>query len=122
MKLHGPAGPMQGSAELPGDKSISHRALLHAALSPGESRLQNMLRAGVTTAMIACLQQLGVSIQGKGSELKVRGGTWRQPKAPLNCGNSGTTMRLLMGALAGMPLQVKLTGTAGLQRAGLPFL
>lgn len=116
MKLHGPAGPMQGSADLPGDKSISHRALLHAALSPGESRLQNMLRAGVTTAMIACLRQLGVSIQGEGRELKVRGGTWRQPDAPLNCGNSGTTMRLLMGALAGMPLQVKLTGTAGLQR------
>ena len=115
MKLRGPAGALRGSAELPGDKSISHRALLHAALSPHESRLQNVLRAGVTAAMIDCLRKLGVSIEGTGSDLSVRGGAWQQPTAPLDCGNSGTTMRLLLGALAGMPLQVELTGTPGLQ-------
>ncbi|HJO32928.1 MAG TPA: 3-phosphoshikimate 1-carboxyvinyltransferase [Anaerolineales bacterium] len=115
MKLRGPAGALRGSTELPGDKSISHRALLHAAVSPHESRLQNVLRAGVTAAMIDCLQKLGVSIEGTGSDLSVRGGAWQQPTAPLDCGNSGTTMRLLLGALAGMPLQVELTGTPGLQ-------
>ncbi len=116
MRLHGHAGALRGSAELPGDKSISHRALLHAALSADESRLQNVLRAGVTTAMIACLRQMGVAIKGEGSALTVRGGEWRQPASPLDCGNSGTTIRLLLGALAGMPLQVELTGTSGLQR------
>ncbi|HJL69305.1 MAG TPA: 3-phosphoshikimate 1-carboxyvinyltransferase [Anaerolineales bacterium] len=116
MKLHGPAGALRGSTELPGDKSISHRALLHAAVSPHESRLQNVLRAGVTAAMIDCLRKLGVSIEGTGSDLNVRGGTWQQPTVPLDCGNSGTTMRLLLGALAGMPLQVELTGTPGLRR------
>lgn len=116
MRLHGHAGALRGSAELPGDKSISHRALLHAALSAHESRLQNVLRAGVTTAMIACLRQMGVDIKGEGSTLTVRGGEWRQPASPLDCGNSGTTIRLLLGALAGMPLQVELTGTGGLQR------
>ncbi len=116
MRLHGHAGALRGSAELPGDKSISHRALLHAALSAGESRLQNVLRAGVTTAMIACLRQMGVTIKGEGNALTVRGGEWRQPASPLDCGNSGTTIRLLLGALAGLPLQVELTGTIGLQR------
>ena len=116
MKLRGPAGALRGSTELPGDKSISHRALLHAALSPHELRLQNVLRAGVTAAMIDCLRKLGVSIEGTGSDLNVRGGTWQQPTVPLDCGNSGTTMRLLLGALAGMPLQVELTGTPGLRR------
>ena len=116
MRLHGHAGALRGSAELPGDKSISHRALLHAALSARESRLQNVLRAGVTTTMIACLRQMGVAIKGEGSALTVRGGEWRQPASPLDCGNSGTTIRLLLGALAGLPLQVELTGTIGLQR------
>ncbi len=116
MKLCGPAGALRGSTDLPGDKSISHRALLHAALSPHESRLQNVLRAGVTAAMMACLRQLGVSIEGEGSDLTVYGGVWRTPDSPLNCGNSGTTMRLLLGGLAGMPLEVELTGTDGLQR------
>ena len=116
MKLRGPARALRGSTELCGDKSISHRALLHAALSPHESRIQNVLRAGVTAAMIDCLRKLGVSIEGEGTDLKVRGGVWRQPNGPLHCGNSGTTMRLLLGALAGMPLQVALTGTPGLER------
>lgn len=115
MKLRGPARPLHGSTELCGDKSISHRALLHAALSPDESRIQNVLRAGVTTAMIDCLQKLGVSITGDGNNLIMRGGVWRQPNGPLDCGNSGTTMRLLLGALAGMPIQVDLTGTPALE-------
>jgi 3-phosphoshikimate 1-carboxyvinyltransferase len=59
---------------------------------------------------------MGVAIKGEGSALTVRGGEWRQPASPLDCGNSGTTIRLLLGALAGLPLQVELTGTIGLQR------
>jgi 3-phosphoshikimate 1-carboxyvinyltransferase len=116
MKITGPATQLVGEVQLPGDKSISHRALLHAALSPEESRLNNVLRAGVTTAMIDCLRELGVNIQEKNGNLIVRGGKWIQPNKPLNCGNSATTMRLLMGALAGQPITAELTGTIGLQR------
>ena len=116
MKITGPATQLVGEVQLSGDKSISHRALLHAALSPEESRLNNILRAGVTTAMIDCLRELGVKIQEKNGNLIVRGGKWIQPNKPLNCGNSATTMRLLMGALAGQPITAELTGTTGLQR------
>ena len=116
MKVTGPTTQLLGEVRLPGDKSISHRALLHAALSPEESRLNNILRAGVTTAMIDCLRQLGVHILEKDGNLIVRGGKWIQPNKPLNCGNSATTMRLLMGALAGQSITAELTGTKGLQR------
>ena len=116
MKVKGPTTPLLGEVRLPGDKSISHRALLHAALSPQESRLNNILRAGVTTSMIDCLRELGVQIKEKDGDLIVRGGKWIQPNKPLNCGNSATTMRLLMGALAGQPITAELTGTQGLQR------
>ena len=60
MKICGPANGLNGTTTLPGDKSISHRALMHAALSPGTSQIRNILRAGVTDAMTHCLQQLGV--------------------------------------------------------------
>lgn len=116
MKVKGPTTPLLGEVRLPGDKSISHRALLHAALSPQESILNNILRAGVTTSMIDCLRELGVHIKEKDGDLIVRGGKWIQPSKPLNCGNSATTMRLLMGALAGQPITAELTGTQGLQR------
>ena len=116
MKVKGPTTPLLGEVRVPGDKSISHRALLHAALSPEESRLNNILRAGVTTSMIDCLRELGVQIKEKDGDLIVRGGKWIQPNKPLNCGNSATTMRLLMGALAGQPITAELTGTQGLQR------
>jgi 3-phosphoshikimate 1-carboxyvinyltransferase len=116
MNITGPATQLVGEVQLSGDKSISHRALLHAALSPEESRLNNILRAGVTTAMIDCLRELGVKIQEENGNLIVRGGKWIQPNKPLNCGNSATTMRLLMGALAGQPITAELTGTIGLQR------
>ncbi|MBH28147.1 MAG: 3-phosphoshikimate 1-carboxyvinyltransferase [Chloroflexi bacterium] len=115
MNVKGPTTQLSGEVQLPGDKSISHRALLHAALSPEESRLRNILRAGVTTSMINCLRELGVEIIEANDDVIVRGGKWIQPNKPLNCGNSATTMRLLMGALAGQPITAELTGTKGLQ-------
>ena len=68
MKVKGPTTPLLGEVRLPGDKSISHRALLHAALSPQESILNDILRAGVTTSMIDCLRELGVHIKEKDGE------------------------------------------------------
>lgn len=101
---------------MPGDKSISHRALLHAALSPGDSHIRNCLRAGVTEAMIGCLRQLGVAVEEESGALHITGGAWRPPAAPLDCRNSGATIRMLLGALAGQPFTLTLTGTPRLQQ------
>ena len=116
MKIHGLAANLCGPVALAGDKSMSHRALLHAALSPARSTLRNVLRAGVTEAMIGCLQRLGVAIEQAGAELHVQGGAWRPVPDALHCGNSGTTLRLMLGAIASQPLRATLSGTPGLQR------
>ena len=112
------ANALRGCVEAPGDKSISHRALLHAALANGTSRLTHFLRAGVTEAMLRCVRDLGVEVEtAPDSELLVHGGHWRSPAAMLDCGNSGATIRMLMGALAGQrDLAATLTGSVGLRR------
>ena len=112
---------------MPGDKSISHRALVHAALARGTSRIQNFLRAGVTEAMMCCVRDLGVQLEWEpceGSEIVARlivhAGQLRSPAANLDCGNSGATIRMLMGALAGQrDLVVTLDGSPGLRRRPL---
>jgi 3-phosphoshikimate 1-carboxyvinyltransferase len=103
-----PVASLSGSARLPGDKSISHRAALLAAAAEGRSRVEGMLRAGVTHAMLDSLARLGVRwiweknaliVEGKGRaglQPPTAGETVR-----LDCGNSATTFRLLAGALAG---------------------
>jgi len=113
-----PSSSLRGDVSMPGDKSISHRALMHAALARGASRLQNFLRAGVTEAMMRCVRDLGVGLETQADgALIVHGGQLRSPVVNLDCGNSGATMRMLMGALAGQPgLVVTLDGSAGLRR------
>lgn len=109
---------LRGAVNVPGDKSISHRALMHAALAQGMSRITNFLQAGVTEAMLRCVRDLGVEIavQSKG-EILVRGGQLQAPSDMLDCGNSGATIRMLMGALAGQQAVTStLTGSAGLRR------
>jgi 3-phosphoshikimate 1-carboxyvinyltransferase len=118
------ATQLRGAVSMPGDKSISHRVLLHAALAHGTSRLRNFLQAGVTEAMMRCVRDLGVSLEWEPCEssetvarLIVHGGLLRSPAANLDCGNSGATIRMLMGALAGQrDLVVTLDGSAGLRR------
>jgi 3-phosphoshikimate 1-carboxyvinyltransferase len=98
-----PHRALLGETQLPGDKSISHRAALFAAMAAGESRLDHFLRAGVTQAMLDALAKAGVKwrwedesllVQGCGADGFVSGGM------PLHCGNSATTFRLLAGVLA----------------------
>jgi 3-phosphoshikimate 1-carboxyvinyltransferase len=103
---------------MPGDKSISHRALMHAALAQGTSRIENFLHAGVTEAMMRCVRDLGVDLETQNDgALIVHGGQLRSPAANLDCGNSGATIRMLMGALVGQrDLVVTLDGSAGLRR------
>ena len=119
--LAGEAGAEQG---LPGDKSLSHRAALFAAMAEGESRIENFLVSGVTEAMLGALSALGVPWHLEGTTLFVRGVGLRSASGgcPVNggvrldCGNSATTLRLLAGALAAWGAQATLDGSAGLRR------
>ena len=112
-----PAKSIKGEITLPGDKSISHRAAIIAALAEGESRIENYSTGADCTSTLKCLQQLGVGISQEGSTLTINGvgrTGFLQPKNPLDCGNSGTTMRLLAGVLAGQGFESILTGDESL--------
>jgi len=113
-----PGSPLRGGASLPGDKSLSHRAALLAAMAEGESRIENFLVAGVTRAMLQALTDLGVTWELQGTALSVTGQGLRglrAPKDPINCGNSATTMRLLSGALGAAGIPAVLDGSPGLR-------
>ena len=104
---------------IPGDKSLSHRAALFAALAEGESCITNFLDSGVTRAMLNSLTDLGVEWSLKEGLLSVRGHgihTFQTPQNPLNCGNSATTLRLLAGALAASGAAAVLDGSEGLRK------
>lgn len=114
-----PGSPLRGPVTLPGDKSISHRAALFAALAEGESRIENFLMAGVTKVMLDALTALGVAWELDGTTLTVQGkglSGLQTPAAPLYCGNSATTLRLLAGVLAAANLDAILDGSPGLRR------
>ncbi len=114
----GGARPMRGRLRLPGDKSISHRALLFAALANGASTITHLATGEDVHATRAALAQLGVKIRERDAVFTVHGGgldAWSEPDAVLDCGNSGTTMRLLAGALAGRPFLTVLTGDRSLR-------
>ena len=118
LKTH-PSTKLHGEITLPGDKSISHRVILFAALAEGQSHIKNLLVAGVTKAMLDALHQLGVNLTLNENTLTVDGlglKGLRAPVLPINCGNSATTMRLLAGAIAAAGLPVILDGSAGLRR------
>ena len=111
--------PLSGDLLLPGDKSLSHRAALFAALAEGESVIDRFLVSGVTRAMLNALTSLGIAWQLEGTRLTVRGKGLRgfsQPDAPLFCGNSATTIRMLAGALSAAGTPCVLDGSAGLRK------
>ena len=105
--------PLRGCIRLPGDKSISHRALLFNAMGNGSANVGNLLQSSDVASTMTCLQQLGVSIQ-EGC-IEGCGGQFQAPESILDCGNSGTTIRLLTGILAGQNFTAKLTGDTSLQ-------
>jgi len=103
---------------MPGDKSISHRAAMFAALADGTSSITNFSTSADCAATLSCLKQLGVSIERENEGLLIIGAGidgLRAPQAPLDCGNSGTTMRLLAGILAGQDFNSTLTGDESLR-------
>jgi 3-phosphoshikimate 1-carboxyvinyltransferase len=123
----GAGQPLRGKAFLPGDKSISHRAALFAALADGESSFENFQVSGVTRAMLSGLKRLGISMALEGTRLRVAGiglnglaqlsaRNQNQEIPILDCGNSATTMRLLAGGLSTAGAAVVLDGSPGLHR------
>ena len=119
-----PVRQLRGSIQVPGDKSISHRALLLGALADGTSRARGWLLAGVTQAMLRCVRALGVAVDlqptGAGlAALTVHGAGlrgWQASRRALDCGGSAATMRLLAGALAGQRFTSILDGSPRLRQ------
>ena len=112
-----PAAAIAGRIALPPDKSIAHRSALFAALANGESEIVGYSDAADPQSTLACLRQLGVRIDEDEGSLRVHGvglNGLAAPGAPLDCGNSGTTMRLLAGVLAGQRFPSTLIGDASL--------
>ncbi|MBA2339714.1 MAG: 3-phosphoshikimate 1-carboxyvinyltransferase [Pyrinomonadaceae bacterium] len=116
-----PARRLEGQMELPGDKSISHRAAIIAALARGRPRISNFSTSADCASTLACLAQLGVRFKREANTIIIEGvGTestmlLQAPPSALDCGNSGTTMRLLAGVLAGQPFASTLTGDESLR-------
>lgn len=111
---------LRGCIRVPGDKSITHRAFILASLAEGSSRITGALAGKDCLATVACLRSLGVTIERTSeTDFVVRGCGLRglhEPTWVLNCQRSGTTMRLLMGVLAGQPFTTVLSGDAQLRR------
>jgi 3-phosphoshikimate 1-carboxyvinyltransferase len=112
------AVPLRGVVRVPGDKSIAHRAVMLNAASSGTSRVRGVPDGGDVASTIAAMQALGCSIERDGTALRIEGRAARfdVPRAPIDCGNSGTTMRLLTGLLAGAGIDADLDGDASLRR------
>jgi 3-phosphoshikimate 1-carboxyvinyltransferase len=115
-----PARRISGEVRVPGDKSISHRALMLSALARGESSIRNLATGADVRSTVRCLRALAVDIHWEtGSPVVVRGvglRGLRRSRVPLDVGNSGTTIRLLSGILAGQPFESVLTGDESLRR------
>jgi len=114
-----PSGPLAGRVRVPGDKSISHRALILGALASGVTRIRGLLEAEDVLGTAEVLSTLGAAIAKGGGEWRVDGrgvGGLVEPKAPLDFGNSGTGTRLMLGVIAGHDMRAHLTGDASLQK------
>lgn len=108
-----------GSIHLPGDKSISHRAAIIAAIADGATRVSNYSNGTDCLSTLECLSALGVAHESVGNDVVIHGvgrAGLREPSRALDCGNSGTTMRLLAGVLAGQPFESVLIGDASLAK------
>ncbi|HEQ7981528.1 TPA: 3-phosphoshikimate 1-carboxyvinyltransferase [Streptococcus pyogenes] len=119
MKLRTNAGPLQGTIQVPGDKSISHRAVILGAVAKGETRVKGLLKGEDVLSTIQAFRNLGVRIEEKDDQLVIEGQGFQGLTAPcqtLNMGNSGTSMRLIAGLLAGQPFSVKMIGDESLSK------
>jgi 3-phosphoshikimate 1-carboxyvinyltransferase len=115
-----PGYALTGACSVPGDKSISHRAVMFGSIAAGETRIRNFLDGGDCRATVEVMRALGVEIEAATPTDLVVGGRGldglQEPADVLDCGNSGTTIRLLLGLLAGQKFASFLTGTAQIRR------
>ena len=113
-----PCGPLKGVAEVPGDKSISHRSLILGALAVGETRIIGLLEGEDVLDTAKAMRAFGATVTDHGGgEWSVQGvgvGGFAEPEQVIDCGNSGTGVRLIMGAMATCPITVTFTGDASL--------
>ncbi len=119
MKLQTGKSHLHGTIEVPGDKSISHRSIMFGALANGKTRIRHFLRADDCLSTIQAFRDLGVKIEETPDEIIVHGvgfNGFKQPEAPINVGNSGTTIRLMMGILAAAPFETTLFGDASIAK------
>src|SRR2546425_11293358 len=114
------SGSLQGRLRVPGDKSISHRALIFGALTVGETCISGLLEGEDVLNTGKAMQALGASVERTGERAwRVHGvgvGGFREPQSVLDFGNSGTGCRLVMGAVAGCPITATFDGDASLRR------
>jgi 3-phosphoshikimate 1-carboxyvinyltransferase len=111
--------PLKGEIHVPGDKSIGHRAVIFGSIAKGKSRVFNLSGGEDNRRTVQAFRDMGVAIWPEGDVLCVDGRGWdalRAPAGTIDCGNSGTTMRLLSGVLAGRPFSSQLDGDASLRR------
>src|SRR3989475_7221556 len=98
-----PAKSLTGSVRLPGDKSISHRYAMLGAIAEGTTKLENFSTGADCGSTLGCLRMLGVKWEQSSASVVIhgRGAKLQAPSSPLDCGNSGSTIRMLSGILAG---------------------
>lgn len=111
--------PLHGELTIPGDKSISHRSVMFASLAKGTSHIKGFLPGADCLSTIHCFRQMGIEIYQEESMVTVTGQGMRglkKPKSILDCGNSGTTTRLISGILAGQNFTSTLTGDESIQK------
>src|SRR5215475_5658143 len=114
-----PARSISGSIALPGDKSISHRYAMIAAISEGDTKIQNYSTGADCHSTLGCVRALGIEVEGQGTEFVIHGkglDGLRAPSGDLDAGNSGSTIRMLSGILAGQPFRSRIVGDESLSR------
>lgn len=110
---------LRGEVTIPGDKSISHRAVMFGSIARGTTEIHNFLQGADCLSTIACFEKMGISIENKGDRVLVHGNGLRglkRPESVLDCGNSGTTTRLISGILSAQSFDVVLTGDESIQK------
>jgi 3-phosphoshikimate 1-carboxyvinyltransferase len=111
--------PLLGEISVPGDKSIGHRAVIFASIANGQSRIFNLSGGEDNLRTVQAFRDMGVRIWWEGESLCIQGAGWNglsEPRSTIDCGNSGTAMRLLSGVLAGRPFASRLDGDSSLRQ------
>ena len=119
MKLRTNSKGLKGTIRVPGDKSISHRSIIFGSLATGETKVYDILRGEDVLSTIQVFRDLGVTIQDDGDVIRIQGVGFQglqAPTAPLDMGNSGTSIRLISGVLAGQDFSVTMVGDDSLSK------